>query len=48
MLIYIVLEHNPRKFMASKLENFKWKKSLVLSPKDDILPESPYYEYDWP
>ena len=46
MLIYIVLEHNPQKYMASKLLRSKVKKSVVLSPKGDILPESLYHEHD--
>ena len=46
MLIYIVLEHNPQKYTASKLLRSKVKKSVVLSPKGDILPESLYCEYD--
>ena len=46
MLIYIVLEYNPQKYTVSKLLRSKVKKSVVLSPKGDILPESPYYEYD--
>ena len=46
MLIYIVLEHNPQKYMASKLLRSKVKKSVVLSPKGDTLPESLYYGYD--
>ncbi len=33
MLIYIVLEYNPQKYMASRVENFKWKKSVVLDQK---------------
>ena len=37
MLIYIVLEYNPQKFMASKLLRSKVKKSVVLSPKCDTL-----------
>jgi len=48
MPIYIVLEHNPQKYTASKLLRSKLEKSVVLSPKGDILSESPYYEYDWP
>ena len=46
MLIYIVLEHNPQKYTASKLVRSKVKKSVVFSPKGDILPESLYYGHD--
>ena len=46
MLIYIELEHKPHKYTMSKLLRSKVKKSVVLSPKGGILPESLYYGYD--
>ena len=46
MLIYTVLEHNPQKYTVPKLLRSKVNKSVVLSPKGDILPESLYYGYD--
>ena len=46
MVIYMVLEPNPQKYTASKLLRSKVKKSVVLSPKGDTLPESLYCGYD--